>query len=118
MLTVYVLQIVPITANVGDALRYVGLLFPSYCVTHAMITSQDLDVLVNARQSAIDEDNEDYPDLKEWPPDLWAWANLKGDLVALVAHFVIGLMIVAIVESPLFTSCKECACCSKSVQSD
>ena len=39
MLTVYVLQIVPITGNAGDALRYVGMLFPSFCVTNGIFLS-------------------------------------------------------------------------------
>ena len=46
MLTVYVLQLSPITGNLGDALRYVGLLFPSYCVTHALMYSQNLVTLI------------------------------------------------------------------------
>jgi ATP-binding cassette subfamily A (ABC1) protein 3 len=39
---VYVLQLVPDTAIVGDALRYVGLVIPSFCVTHAFINSNEL----------------------------------------------------------------------------
>ena len=46
---VYVLQLVPTTARVGDQLRYVGLIFPSYAVTHAFIISKDLTVLVQSR---------------------------------------------------------------------
>ena len=43
---VYILQLIPVTANIGDKLRYTGLIFPTYCVTHAFIISKDLTVLV------------------------------------------------------------------------
>ena len=46
MPVIYVLQLVPATARVGDALRYVGLIIPSYCVTHAFIMTKELDNLV------------------------------------------------------------------------
>ena len=104
---VYVLQLVPTTAIAGDIIRYVGLIIPSYCVTHALILSKELDTLVQSRQSAIEGD---YPDLPPWNPDLWSWENLRSDAAALVAHFVFGLLVVAICESPLFDRCKDCAC--------
>ena len=50
MPVIYVLQLVPVTARVGDALRYVGLIFPSYCVTHALILTPELPNLVSSRQ--------------------------------------------------------------------
>jgi len=111
LLTVFVLQLIPITAVIGDNLRYIGLIVPSFCVTHAIMTSQNLSSLVDSRNSAIAGD---YPDLPVWPDDLWDWANLKADLFALIMHFVLGLMIVAIVESPLSEFFKDCCkCCVK-----
>lgn len=112
---VYVLQLVPTTAIVGDQLRYVGLLFPAYCVTHAFITSNELQILVQSRNESIAGD---YPDLPPWSADLWAAENLGADLVALIAHFIVGLMMVTIIESPLFDSCKDCACCESPIPRD
>ena len=37
------------------------------------------------------------------PEDLWAWFNLKGDVVALIAHFVIGVIIIFLIECDLFS---------------
>ena len=36
------------------------------------------------------------------PEDLWAWFNLKGDVVALCLHFVIGVIIIFLIECDLF----------------
>ena len=33
----------------------------------------------------------------------WAFENLLGDALALVAHFVIGLIILVVIESEIFT---------------
>jgi len=112
---VYVLQLVPETALVGDALRYVGLVIPSFCVTHAFINSNELPQLVDARTQAI---TGDYPDLPPWSSDPWAWENLKADVVALVAHFILNLIIIAIIESPIFERCKDCACCESAEPRD
>jgi len=113
---IYVLQLLPITANLGDTLRYFGLIFPSFCVTHAFILSKDLPTLVKTRAGAI-SDQPDL-DLMEWPDDEWAWFNLKADLVALIVHFCFGLIVLGIIESPLFDACKDCACCDKATDRD
>lgn len=109
MSVVFVLQLIPITAMLGDKLRYVGLLVPSYCVTHAIFTSQNLPQLVKSRSGAIAGD---YPNLPEWPDELWAWENLKADLMALILHFVVGLILVAVIESPLIDFFGEMQCCA------
>ena len=36
------------------------------------------------------------------PEDLWAWFNLKGDVVALCLHFVIGVIIIFLIECDIF----------------
>jgi hypothetical protein len=111
---VYVLQLIPITAAVGDVLRFVGLIVPSFCVVHAFIFTKDSSLLSKSREQAIST----YPDLKPWPEEPWAWDNLKADLVAMIAHFVVGLLVLGIIESPLFDSCKDCACCDKAMARD
>jgi hypothetical protein len=35
-----------------------------------------------------------------------------------VLHFVVGLLLVALMESPVFDDCKECACCQKADERD
>ena len=114
-LVVFILQLVPNTVAIGDKLRYVGLIVPSFAVTHAFTTTMNLSSLVKSRNEAI---NGDYPDLEPWPEDLWAWENLKGDAVALVVWFAFGLVCVAIFESPLFDSCKDCACLDRAYARD
>ena len=47
------------------------------------------------------------PDL---PSDLWAWFNLKGDAAALIAHFVLGVLIIIIIEADVFTCCSRITC--------
>ena len=38
----------------------------------------------------------------ELPADLWDWYNLKGDSAALIAHFVVGIIIIFLIECDLF----------------
>lgn len=112
MLMIYLFQLVPLTANIGDALRYLGLLFPTFCVTNALILSQNLEVLVQTRNEAL---NGDYPYVNELSDDLWAWSNLKVNMAALIAHFVIGLAILATIESPVGDMCNQCKICGTGV---
>ena len=39
-------------------------------------------------------------------------------MFALILHFVLGLRVVALIESPVFDSCKDCACCEKPEERD
>ena len=43
---------------------------------------------------------------------------MGADLIALICHFILGLMVVTIIESPLFDACKDCACCESAVPRD
>jgi len=61
---------------------------PSFCVTHAIIFSSSKDLLSSAN-----------PDINL---KVWAWTNLLGDAAALVAHFVIGLILLILIESDIF----------------
>lgn len=85
VIAVYIMESIPVTAVYGDSLRLVGLLFPSFCVTHAIFISQNLTILVQSRNSAIDDRDYDDYNLPVIPDDPWAWFNLKGDFAALVA---------------------------------
>ena len=73
-------------------------------------------VLAQSRQTSIDDNG--YDNLTYISEDLWAWENLKADLVALIAHFFFGLMIVSIIESPLANLCSDYACCTKKQERD
>ena len=46
----------------------------------------------------------------EIPDDPMAWFNLKGDVAALVAHFVLGIIIIFLVECDLFSCCAKMTC--------
>ena len=48
-IVVYVLQLLPATMKAGDALRWVGTIFPSYCVTHGILFSSSGTLIVNSR---------------------------------------------------------------------
>ena len=95
-LTVYTLQLIPETQQVGDILRWVFCAIPSYCVTHGIVFSASGSMLVKARASQADGTG------GELPADLWDWYNLKGDSAALIAHFVVGIIIIFLIECDLF----------------
>ena len=95
----------------GDKIRYVGLIFPSFCVTHAVLISQNLPILYQTRTETVEDKNSDfYGVLPPIDDDLWAWPNLKADFAALLGHFVIGFIFLAILESPMCARFKECSC--------
>lgn len=104
----FVLQLIPTTIPYGDPIRFVGLLFPSFCVVHAFVFARDGDMLTSTRQQLIDGD---YPDLNEWPTDSWDWYNLKADFYALVAHAIFGVLFLGLIESPVMDCCARMKCC-------
>jgi hypothetical protein len=67
---------------------------PSYCVTHGIIFSSSNDLLTNAYGNDVNV-------------ELWAWINLKGDAACLVLHFVIGSLILIIIESDICSGCSK-----------
>lgn len=108
-LTVFALQLYPTTAQVGDILRWVFCVLPSFCVTHGIIVSANGKALSKARS-----ENNDVP--RPLPEEPWAFYNLKGDAVALLAHFLIGLLLLVLFESQGFKLCCEKlsnVCCCK-----
>lgn len=57
-------------------------------MTHGIVFSSSKDLLLAVNPDAN--------------MDNWAFKNLLGDALALVAHFVIGLILLAIAESDIF----------------
>lgn len=53
-ITVYTLELIPQTQQVGDILRWVFCCIPSYCVTHGIVFSASGSMLVKARESQAD----------------------------------------------------------------
>ena len=103
-LTVYTLQLIPQTQEVGDILRWVFCAIPSYCVTHGIVFSASGSMLVKARKEQADGTG------GELPEDLWAWFNLKGDVAALLAHFVVGIIIIFLIECDVFACLSKITC--------
>ena len=82
--------------NWGDSLRWVFCLVPSFCVTHSIIWSSSGDIVRNTRIDATTSDGIPIP--RQLPEPLWAWYNLKGDAMVLVAHFVLGIIALWLIE--------------------
>ena len=80
----------------GDYLRWVFCIVPSFCVTHSIIWSSSGDLVRNTRIDATTEDGIPIP--RQLPEPLWAWYNLKGDAIILVAHFVLGIIALWLIE--------------------
>jgi hypothetical protein len=79
---------------------------PSFCVTHGIITSANGKALSKARAA-----NYDKP--RKLPEEPGALYNLKGDAICLLAHFLIGILLLMILEQAAFSKCCEnCSCCS------
>ena len=89
----------------GDVLRWVFCAVPSYCVTHGLVFSSTGSILVSTRANSTDGTGR-----STIPSDIWAWYNLKGDAAALIAHFVLGCLIIFIIESDLFACFRKISC--------
>jgi len=96
VIVVFVLQYLPVTMNAGDILRWVFTIFPSFCVTHGILFSASGALLVDSRSVDTTDDGTIIP--RKIPAGIWAWENLKGDCMALVLHFVIGIAILTLIE--------------------
>ena len=111
---VFVLQWIPQTMQIGDILRWVCCIVPSFCVTNGIIFASSGNVIVNARlQEPEDSDGDGQPDYRiprTIPSELWAWWNLKGDAVILLAHCVVGVVLIALIELDFFTCFGLCRC--------
>ena len=44
------------------------------------------------------------------PPEIWAWYNLKGDAMILVLHFVIAVILLALIELEVVQVFDWCPC--------
>ena len=66
---------------------------PSFPVTHAILFTQIGDGLNDFRAAA------DEPLL---PSETWAFYNLLGDALALIAHCVVGILALVLIEADLF----------------
>ena len=104
-LTVYTLQLIPQTQQVGDILRWVFCVIPSFCVTHGLVFSANGKILVDTRKNS--PDGTGRPTI---PEDIWAWFNLKGDAAALVGHFVVGCLIIFLIECDIFACLGKITC--------
>ena len=86
---------------VGDALRWVLTIFPTFCVTHGILFSSSWKLLVDSRLDDITDDGTVIP--RKIPPEIWAWYNLNGDCMILLLHFVFGLIMLTLIELEVWT---------------
>ena len=85
--------------NTGDKLRWVFTIIPSFCVTHGLLWSASGDLVLTTRQDDVSGNGVPIP--RKLPSNIWAWYNLKGDAVALILHFFIGVIALACIELEL-----------------
>ena len=108
---VFTLQQIPQMMVYGDALRWVFTIVPSFCVTHGILWSASGALIRTTRTDYTTEDGIPIP--RKLPEDLWAWYNLKGDAVIMVAHFVFGMLVLWLIEmevDQLFFWCPKVSC--------
>jgi hypothetical protein len=111
-IVVFVLQYIPVTMAYGDALRWVFTIFPSFCVTHGILFSASGTLITDSRT----EDTDEIIIPRKIPTEIWDWYNLKGDATILCLHFVVGIIILALIElevANLFDWCPKIGCRSR-----
>lgn len=100
VIVVFVLQYIPHTMVAGDWLRWACTIFPTFCVTHGILFSASSKLLVDSRSEDVTDDGTIIP--RKIPPEIWAWYNLKGDAAILVAHFVLGIIMLTLIELEVY----------------
>ena len=102
-LTVYSCQTAEPTAKLGDSLRWWACLVPSYPVTHA--------VLFGSLGDTLSEVREKHRFLKHHLPEIsadpWVFQNLAGDTTVLILHFIIGTLMLILIEADVFKKLKK-----------
>lgn len=102
---VFCLQLVPETMKVGDALRWACTVFPTFCVAHGILFSSSSKLLVDSRAASTVEtkDHEIIVIPRTIPPGIWDWYNLKGDAAILIGHFVLGMILLTLIELEVYS---------------
>ena len=103
VIVVFVLQYIPKTMPIGDALRWACCIFPNFCITHGILFSASGSLLVTSR--SIDETDDDPPIIipRKIPVDIWALYNLKGDAYILLLHFFLGMFLLMLIELEVYS---------------
>ena len=99
VIVVFVLQYIPITMFVGDPLRWVFCIFPSFCVTHGILFSASGNLLLGSRVEMETDEGVIIP--RKIPSDIWAFYNLQGDAFFLICHFFLGIFLLILIESEI-----------------
>jgi len=105
VIVVFCLQYIPQTMDVGDALRWVCCVFPTFCVTHGILFSSSGKLIVDSRavSSVETKDNKIIVIPRKIPPGIWEWYNLKGDAMILVLHFVFTMILLTLIELEVYS---------------
>jgi ATP-binding cassette, subfamily A (ABC1), member 3 len=100
VMVIFVLQYIPVTMYVGDPLRWVFCIFPSFCVTHGILFSSSKNLLLSSRVEMETDTGTIIP--RKIPEENWAWYNLKGDAAFLIAHFFVGIFLLTLIELEVY----------------
>ncbi len=95
-IVVFTLQQIPVVMPWGDALRWACTIFPTFCVTNGILFSASGILILDARSEDTTDDGVIIK--RKVPEEIWAWYNLKGDAVILVIHFIVGVIVLALIE--------------------
>ena len=103
VIVVFVLQYIPKTMPIGDALRWACCIFPNFCITHGILFSASGSLLVTSR--SVDQTDDDPPIIipRKIPSEIWALYNLKGDAYILLLHFFLGMFLLILIELEVYS---------------
>lgn len=97
-MVVFILRIIPATANLGDTLSSLLKAFPVFTISNSIIYDGSKVAFNTTRTFARLQD----PSINQISLEPWDVGNVGGDLLALCLHLLIGLTVVAGVELGAF----------------
>ncbi len=96
-------------------MRWLCCIFPSFCVTHGILFSASGTLLLGSRVEDTTDEGVIIP--RKIPSEIWAFYNLKGDAFFLLCHFVVGILLLCLIELDLcqyFYWCAKPGCTTNS----
>jgi hypothetical protein len=98
------------TAFLADTISTYGRIIPSFNVAKMILFCGTAKQLSRERAIAL----EPFPEVDL---DIWSITNMRGDLIALGGHFVLGIILIFFFEVVVYQSCwikmsyAVCSCC-------
>ena len=104
--SIYVLQNIPSTANLGDSMRWWFVWIPTFCVGEGIVWSATYIELNLARIGLATA----HFKVNQIDTNVYALVNLGGNYIILAGTSVLCIVLLFVIEMDIFQKCANCSC--------